>query len=195
MLLAGDTRSRRACRHTRRTGRRRLPRAKPPSLKRCGCSPSSAVLRPSLSGAPVWQRRGSGRTNLGVTAVLRSGRPSGRRAGRRCWHTFHGAVWCKTTRMDGPSHKRAGQTVGLARIELATSALSVLLAPPFGAAMPNEYSRSPAALLSTVTPGMASVGVILGAHGGAVGAQAAQSPVVGIGPTPLVAPTHRACRA
>jgi len=61
--------------------------------------------------------------------------------------------------------------VGLARIELATSALSVLLAPPVGAAMPNEYSRSPAALLSGVSPEMASVGVILGAHGGAVGAQ------------------------
>jgi hypothetical protein len=131
MLLAGDT---------RRTDKRRLPRAKPPSLKRCGCSPSSAVLRPSLSGAPVWQRRGSGRTNLGVTAVLRSGRPSGRRAGRRCWHTFRGAVWCKSTRIDGPSHKRAGQTVGLAGIEPATSALSVLRS--------NRLSYSPRRLRS-----------------------------------------------
>ena len=70
--------------------------------------------------------------------------------------------------------------VGLAGLEPANSALSVLLAPPFGAAMPNEYSRSPAALLSATTPELASVGVILGAHGGAMGAQAAQSPVVGI---------------
>jgi len=38
--------------------------------------------------------------------------------------------------------------------------------------MPNEYSRSPAALLSDIAPEIASVGVILGAHGGAVGAQA-----------------------
>ena len=37
--------------------------------------------------------------------------------------------------------------------------------------MPNEYSRSPAALLSGVAPEMASFGVILGAHGGAMGAQ------------------------
>ncbi len=62
--------------------------------------------------------------------------------------------------------------MGLAGIEPATSALSVLLAPPVGAATPTEYSRSPAALLSAATPEMASVGVILGAHGGAVGAQA-----------------------
>jgi len=37
--------------------------------------------------------------------------------------------------------------------------------------MPKQYSRSPAALLSAVTQEMASVGVILGAHGGALGAQ------------------------
>jgi len=85
--------------------------------------------------------------------------------------------------------------VGLGGIEPPTSVLSVLLAPLFGAAKPNECSRSPGALLSSVSPEMASVGVILGAHGGAVGAQAAQSPAVGTGSHAARYAHHRACRA
>ncbi len=56
-----------------------------------------------------------------------------------------------------------------------TSALSVLLAPLFGAAIPNEYSRSPAALLSGAAPEMASLGVILRAHGAQWGRRAEPS--------------------
>ena len=71
--------------------------------------------------------------------------------------------------------------MGLAGIEPASLALSVLLAPLLGAAMPIEYSPSTAALLSGTVPQMTSVGVILGAHGSAMGAQDAQSPAAGTG--------------
>lgn len=62
---------------------------------------------------------------------------------------------------------------GRGDLEEPTIDLSIIsaLGLPFGAAMPTEYSRRPVALLGAATPELASVGVILGADGGAMGAQ------------------------